>query len=130
MSRVLPVPDGLAGERIDVALSRMLGLSRARVSALVDAGAVRVDARPVAKSHRLSVTETVEIDDLTDDGHAVESGDVAQPEATIEIPILWEDDHLIVIDKPVGVAVHPSPGWSGPTVTGSRSWNWSLLEPW
>ncbi len=119
MSRVLPVPDGLAGERIDIALSRMLGLSRARVSALIDAGAVRVDARPVAKSHRLSPTEAVEIDDLTDDGHAVNTVDVSIQAETVEIPILWHDDHLIVIDKPVGVAVHPSPGWTGPTVTSS-----------
>jgi len=119
VTRVLPVPEGLVGERIDVALARMLGLSRARASALVDAGAVRVDARPVAKSHRLSLEESVEVDELTEDGRAAGGGDPGNPEVIVDIPILWEDDHIIVIDKPVGVAVHPSPGWTGPTVIGS-----------
>ena len=49
MSRILPVPEGLEGERIDVALATMLGLSRARSSALVESGAVQVASRVVAK---------------------------------------------------------------------------------
>ena len=40
---------------------------------------------------------------------------------SVEIPILWEDNDVVVIDKPAGVAAHPSPGWSGPTVTDSLS---------
>ena len=48
MSRILPVPEGLEGERIDVALATMLGLSRARSSALVEGGAVQVGNRVVA----------------------------------------------------------------------------------
>lgn len=111
MSRHYPVPDALAGERIDVALSRMLGLSRAQVTSLVDAGLVHVGGRAVAKSHRLSVDDVIEVDEPV----VAERGD--EPVATI--PILFEDDHVVVIDKPVGVAAHPSPGWDGPTVTGS-----------
>ncbi len=52
-------------------------------------------------------------------GRTPHSGPVADPSADIELPVLWEDDDLIVVDKPVGMAAHPSPGWHGPTVTGA-----------
>ena len=122
MSRHLPVPSGLVGERVDVALARMLGLSRARASALVDAGAVEVSGRLVAKSHRL----------LDDDVIALSDIDEPEPEGTeptSDLPILWADDDVIVIDKPVGVAAHPSPGWHGPTVTGSLAAAGLTLAP-
>ena len=123
MSRTLPVPPGLVGERVDSALARMLGLSRAKVETLVDQGAVLVDGRAVVKSHRLSPDEWIEVADLdsrprVDPSHA-HSDPVADPSADIELPVLWEDDDLIVVDKPVGMAAHPSPGWHGPTVTGA-----------
>jgi len=125
MSRILPVPEGLEGERIDVALATMLGLSRARSSALVEGGAVQVGNRVVAKSHRLAPGETIEIreiPEIRETRDASDGGPFGGPPTnapTVEIPILWEDDDVVVIDKPVGVAAHPSPGWSGPTVTGS-----------
>ena len=122
MSRILPVPEGLEGERIDVALATMLGLSRARSSALVEGGAVQVGNRVVAKSHRLAPGETIEIREIREMSDSADGGPFAGPPITtpsVEIPILWEDDDVVVIDKPVGVAAHPSPGWSGPTVTGS-----------
>lgn len=111
MSRHYPIPDGLVGERIDVALARMTGMSRAAASALLDAGLVEVSGRAVAKSHRLAIDDVIEVDEPTA---------VHKPEEPVtSIPILGEDDHIVVIDKPVGVAAHSSPGWSGPTVTGS-----------
>ncbi len=113
MSRTYPVPDGLVGERLDVALSRMLGLSRARVSSMVDAGLVHIHGRAVAKSHRLSIDDQIEV---TEPAPSVVDPRV---EDVVEIPILVEDEDVVVIDKPVGVAAHASPGWSGPTVTGS-----------
>ena len=129
MSRILPVPEGLEGERIDVALSTMLGLSRARSSALVESGAVQVGSRVVAKSHRLAPGEMIEIREIGEtrdasDGGGSEAGRFAGPSTnapSVEIPILWEDNDVVVIDKPAGVAAHPSPGWSGPTVTDSLS---------
>ena len=129
MSRILPVPEGLEGERIDVALSTMLGLSRARSSALVESGAVQVGSRVVAKSHRLAPGEMIEIREIGEtrdasDGGGSEAGRFAGPSTnapSVEIPILWEDNDLVVVDKPAGVAAHPSPGWSGPTVTDSLS---------
>jgi 23S rRNA pseudouridine1911/1915/1917 synthase len=111
-ARLLPVPDGLAGERIDVALSRMLGLSRGRAADLADAGAVTVDGRPVGKGDRLPPGAVLEVD-LPDAAPAV-----ALPEPVPGMAIVHEDDDLVVVDKPVGVAAHPSPGWTGPTVVG------------
>ena len=124
MSRILPVPEGLEGERIDVALATMLGLSRARSSALVEGGAVQVGNRVVAKSHRLAPGETIQIRETREMSDSSDGGPFAGPPTnapSVEIPILWEDDDVVVIDKPAGVAAHPSPGWSGPTVTDSLS---------
>lgn len=101
------------GERLDVGLSRMLGMSRAQASAVIDAGAVRVLGRVVAKSHRLAEQDVIEVDEISTPSEGLEEA------PTMAIPILWEDDDVVVVDKPVGVAVHPSPGWVGPTVTRS-----------
>ncbi|HEY0950183.1 RluA family pseudouridine synthase [Nocardioides sp.] len=111
--RVLSVPEGLAGERVDAALARMFGLSRTRGADLIAAGHVLVDGHPVGKSDRVlpgasvEVTIPVEVDPLA-----------VVPEVVEGIKIIHDDDAIVVIDKPVGVAVHPSPGWSGPTVVG------------
>jgi 23S rRNA pseudouridine1911/1915/1917 synthase len=111
--RILPVPEGLAGERVDAALARLFGLSRTRAADLIAAGHVLVDGEGVAKSDRvvpgaiLDVTIPAEADPLE-----------VVPEIVEGIKIVHDDDSIVVIDKPVGVAVHPSPGWSGPTVVG------------
>lgn len=116
MSRLLPVPPTLVGERVDVALAQMLGLSRARASALMAEGAVRIGGDVVAKSHRLGPDEWIDVDVA----HGVAaSGTDGGADVVEQIPVLLEDDEVVVIDKPVGVAAHPSPGWRGPTVTGS-----------
>jgi len=111
--RELPVPDGLAGERVDAALARLLGLSRTAVADLADAGGVRVDGRAVGKSDRLRAGAWLEVD-LPDPPAAVEL--VAEP--VDGLVVVHDDDDLVVVDKPVGVAAHPSPGWTGPTVVG------------
>jgi 23S rRNA pseudouridine1911/1915/1917 synthase len=113
--RALPVPDGLAGERVDVALARMLGFSRTQAADLAAAGAVRLDGREVGKSERLVADSWLEVDvpDAPTPGAEV----VAEP---VEgMGIAYEDDDVVVVDKPVGVAAHPSPGWTGPTVVGA-----------
>lgn len=113
MIRSLPVPEGLAGERVDAAVARLLGLSRTAVADLTGTGGVRVDGREVGKSERLHAGSWLEVD-LPDPAQDVEIA--AEP-----IPgmlIRYEDDDIVVIDKPVGVAAHPSPGWTGPTVVG------------
>ncbi|GAA4694093.1 RluA family pseudouridine synthase [Nocardioides nanhaiensis] len=111
--RTLHVPEGLAGERVDAAMAKMLGLSRTRAAELIAQGLVVLDGDPVAKSDRvlpgalLEVTMPVVADPLE-----------VTPEIVEGISIIHDDDDIVVIDKPVGVAVHPSPGWQGPTVVG------------
>jgi 23S rRNA pseudouridine1911/1915/1917 synthase len=113
--RALPVPDGLAGERVDAALSRLLGLSRTRAAELAADGAVRIDGRAAGKSDRLTPGAWLEVDVPDAAPAAVEV--VAEP--VPGMGIVHDDDDLVVVDKPVGVAAHPSPGWTGPTVVGA-----------
>jgi 23S rRNA pseudouridine1911/1915/1917 synthase len=111
--RTVSVPDGLAGERVDAAIARMFGLSRSRAAELIAEGLVDLDGRPVAKSDRVSGGSMLEVSipAATDPVAIV-------PEIVEGIKIVHDDDALVVVDKPVGVAVHPSPGWTGPTVVG------------
>lgn len=110
VTRYLPIPDALAGERLDVVLSRMLGLSRTAAAALVAGGSVRVDGEVAAKSARPDVDAVVEVD-------LPEAPKVSVPEPVTGLRVEYADDDIIVVDKPMGVAAHPSPGWTGPTVT-------------
>ncbi|WP_204456805.1 RluA family pseudouridine synthase [Actinokineospora baliensis] len=99
--------------RVDAGLSKLLGLSRTVVAALAEAGDVLVDGHPAGKSDRLLAGSWLEVT-------------LPEPERPIEVKaievegmvILHQDDDVVVVDKPVGVAAHPSPGWSGPTVIG------------
>ena len=112
----MPVPDGLAGERVDAALSRLLGVSRTRAAELAGAGAVAVDGRVVGKSDRLLGGAWLEVDVSALDAPAAPVGP-AEPVPGMRI--VHEDADVVVVDKPVGVAAHPSPGWTGPTVVGA-----------
>lgn len=114
MLRSLPVPDGLAGERVDAALARLLGLSRTRAAELAAEGAVTVDGVAVGKSDRLVSGAWLEVD-VPEPGSAPAPAPVAVPGMAVR----YEDDDVAVVDKPVGVAAHPSPGWTGPTVVGA-----------
>ena len=112
--RFLAVPDGLDGERADVAISRLLGISRTTASELVSSGNVHCDGFAVQKSDRLTAGAVLE----------VVLAPVANPLEVIpvEVPgfrIVYEDEDLVVVDKPAGVAAHPSVGWDGPTVSGA-----------
>lgn len=114
--RRLPVPEGLAAERVDVGLSRLLGLSRSAAAGLIATGKVVLDGRPAAKSTRLTPGALLEVE--------LPAPTTAAPSAAEPVPgmrIVHEDDDLVVVDKPVGVAAHPSLGWTGPTVVGGLS---------
>ncbi|WP_370948309.1 RluA family pseudouridine synthase [Amycolatopsis sp. cg5] len=112
-ARMLPIPDGLDGMRVDAGLAKMLGLSRTVIAELAEAGEVLVDGRTAGKSDKLVAGGLVEVT-LPDPRNKLEV--VAEPVEGMEI--LHDDDDIVVISKPVGVAVHPSPGWTGPTVIG------------
>lgn len=112
-SRTLMVPDGLAGERVDVGISRMLGLSRTRAADLVSAGHVLVDGAAPARSTRLEPGAMVHVE-LPEEKPAVQ----VRPQIAAGMSLIHQDDDIVVIDKPVGVAAHPSAGWTGPTVLG------------
>ncbi|MEV1008918.1 RluA family pseudouridine synthase [Streptomyces sp. NPDC049881] len=112
-TRTLPVPEGLEGERVDAALSRMLGFSRTKAAELAAAGKVRLDGAEVGKSERVTGGAWIEVEMPPP---AVPVRVVAEPVEGLEI--VHDDADLVVVDKPVGVAAHPSPGWTGPTVIG------------
>ena len=109
--RLVAVPDGLDGERLDAALARMFGLSRSRAAELIGDGLVLLGGRTASKSDRV----------LAGDPLQVTLPRPAEPPRPVKVEglvVLYEDDDIVVIDKPRGVAAHPTPGWSGPTVTG------------
>jgi 23S rRNA pseudouridine1911/1915/1917 synthase len=111
--RTLTVPDGLAGERLDAAMARLFGFSRSRAAELIAVGNVTLDGEPAVKSDRVHPGTSLEVEIP-----AVVDPVTVVPETVEGISIIHDDDAIVVIDKPVGVAVHPSPGWTGPTVVG------------
>ncbi|MGW7758941.1 RluA family pseudouridine synthase [Streptomyces violaceusniger] len=111
--RTLPVPDGLEGERVDAAIARMFGFSRTKAAELAAAGKVQLDGAVAGKSDRVSGGAWLEVE-LPQAAPPVRV--VAEPVEGMEI--VHDDEDIVVVSKPVGVAAHPSPGWTGPTVIG------------
>jgi 23S rRNA pseudouridine1911/1915/1917 synthase len=109
-ARVVLVPDGLDGERVDAAMARMLGLSRTWATELISHGRVRLDGATVAKSDRVSSGAMLEVE-LEDRPAAT-----VVPQMVAGVRIVHDDEDIVVVDKPVGVAAHPSLGWDGPDV--------------
>jgi 23S rRNA pseudouridine1911/1915/1917 synthase len=112
-NRSFPVPDGLDGMRVDAALAKMLGFSRTFAAEILDLGGVTVDGVTAAKSDRLRADSWIEVDWTPKDEAQIVPIDVP------DLGIVYDDDDIVVIDKPVGVAAHPSIGWTGPTVLGA-----------
>jgi len=114
--RTFPVPDGVVGERVDAALARVLGISRSVAAQIADDGGVIVNGRAVGKGDRLVADSMVEVS-LPDPQRPTGLEVKAEPVAGMKI--VYDDDDVVVIDKPVGVAAHPAVSWSGPTVVGA-----------
>ena len=112
-SRSLFVPDGLAGERADSAIAKLLGFSRTFAAEVLAAGGVVLDGATLAKSDRLSAGGWLEVTWAS----KVEPSIV--PVVVADLRIVHDDDDIVVVDKPAGVAAHPSVGWEGPTVLGA-----------
>ena len=109
--RLVAVPDGLDGERLDAALARMFGLSRSRAAEMIGEGLVLLGGRTASKSDRVLAGDPLQV--------TLPPPRPAQPPQAVEgLVVIYEDDDIVVIDKPRGVAAHPTPGWSGPTVIG------------
>jgi 23S rRNA pseudouridine1911/1915/1917 synthase len=127
--RSVPVPEGLDGLRLDLAISRLFGLSRTAAAALVDRGDVLVNGSARPKSERVGAGSWLEVllpapersGDHDAPGYAGATGNAdatapVAPEPIAGLTVVYSDDDIAVVDKPVGVAAHPSPGWAGPVV--------------
>jgi 23S rRNA pseudouridine1911/1915/1917 synthase len=113
-TRSFPVPEGLDGQRLDAAIARLFGLSRTSAADVVETGGATVDGKTADKSDRVRAGQWLEVE-LPAPPAAV----TTVPTPVDALTVVHEDDDIIVVDKPVGVAAHPSPGWTGPTVVGA-----------
>ena len=109
-TRSLPVPNGLAGERVDVGIARLLGFSRTLAADIAEAGGVTLDGIVVGKSDRLRDDAWLEVT------WESKTAPIIEPLIVQNLGIVHDDDDFVVVDKPAGVAAHPSVGWDGPTV--------------
>jgi len=106
----LRVPGEAAGSRLDRFLAALDDVgSRAAAERLIDSGEVTVDGAAARKSLRLSEGQTVAFPEREPVASELEPVD-------LDIPVLYRDDHLLVVDKPAGLLVHPVPGYGGPTL--------------
>lgn len=112
-SRSLPVPDGLAGLRVDAGLAKLLGFSRTLAAEVAETGGVVLDGVTVGKADKLVAGAWLEVT------WEARTGPVIEPVTVANLAIVYDDDDFVVVDKPVGVAAHPSVGWDGPTVLGA-----------
>ena len=112
--KVVSIPEGLDQERVDAALSRLLGLSRSVVTSLIEAGEITKSGRAVSKSDKVQASEMLEIV-----MPPAKSAPQLTPTPVSGLEIIFNDEDIVVINKPAGVAAHPSPGWQGPTVIGA-----------
>jgi len=107
------VPDGLDGERVDAAAARITGWSRSAVVEQLEAGKVSLDGVVVTKaSVRVKAGQMLDIDEPERRVASV------QPQLADGLTIVHLDEAVVVVDKPAGVAAHPSLGWQGPDVLG------------
>jgi 23S rRNA pseudouridine1911/1915/1917 synthase len=111
--RSILVPEGLEGQRVDAAMSKLLGLSRTAAADICADGGVQMSGRPVIKSDRVIAGERLDII-MPEPKRPVEV--VADPVPGMRI--VHDEDAFVVVDKPVGVAAHPAIGWTGRTVVG------------
>lgn len=112
-NKLVPVPDARVGERLDAGLAKILGLSRTQVAEMIDAGKVLVDGKIVDKAVKLVATQLIEVD-----FEPVEQLVEIRAEDVAELRVVFQDNDIVVVDKPAGVVSHPSQGFVGPSVAG------------
>ncbi|MCL2482943.1 MAG: RluA family pseudouridine synthase [Propionibacteriaceae bacterium] len=104
------VPEGLSDHRADAGAARMFGVSRSRVEQAAEHQGLLIDGVPVSKSERLRPGSLLEL--RIEEPRAVQ----VRPMLVEGMTIVHDDADIVVIDKPAGVAAHPSLGWDGPSV--------------
>ncbi len=105
--RWIEVDEGGAGQRVDnFLLARLKGVPKSHVYRILRSGEVRVNSGRVAASHRLAVGDRIRVPPVRLAER--EAGDA--PAAALELPVLFEDDHILAVDKPAGLAVHGGSG--------------------
>lgn len=111
--RLFQVPEGLHGTRADSGLAKLLGLSRANVAEMIESGLVLLDEKPISKSDSLVTGLWLKVT-LPRPKEPIR----LVPELVPDLKVIYQDEDIVVVDKPFGVAAHPSVGWDGPTVGG------------
>lgn len=111
--RLFQVPEGLHGTRADRGLAKLLGLSRANVAEMIESGLVLLDEKPISKSDSLVTGLWLKVT-LPRPKEPIR----LVPELVPDLKVIYQDEDIVVVDKPFGVAAHPSVGWDGPTVGG------------
>jgi 23S rRNA pseudouridine1911/1915/1917 synthase len=109
----MPVPEGLAGMRVDAGLARLLGVSRTVAAAAAEDGGVHLDGVAMGKSDRLAAGAWLSV--VLPEAPAPAANTAVEVEG---MTILYADDDIVAVDKPPGVAAHATMGWHGPTVLG------------
>jgi 23S rRNA pseudouridine1911/1915/1917 synthase len=104
----------LSGERVDTALARLLGISRSVAAELCERGDAQVSNKVLSKSDRVNLADVL----------IVKPPVAAEPLRVIETPVdellvIYQDEDIVVVDKPAGVVAHPTVGFNGPTVAGA-----------
>jgi 23S rRNA pseudouridine1911/1915/1917 synthase len=111
--RTVPVPDGLDGLRVDAAIARIFGLSRNAAADIVDNGGAALDGVTRKASDKVRAGAWLDVD-----LPAPPAPPTANPTPVAGLDVVFEDEDVLVVDKPPGVAAHPSPGYLGATVVG------------
>jgi 23S rRNA pseudouridine1911/1915/1917 synthase len=106
------IPASLDGERVDRVVALLTGFSRSRVATIVTDGRVTLDGQVVSTRSR----RVVEGEMLAIDLPPVVDGPLIEPDPTVEVPVVWADDQLIIVDKPAGLVVHPGAGHASGTL--------------
>jgi 23S rRNA pseudouridine1911/1915/1917 synthase len=114
MSEIFEIDGSLGGERVDTAIARLLGISRSAAAEVCESGGARVGKKILGKSDRVNQGDLLAIDPPK----ATEALRVVATPVD-ELSIVYQDDDLVVVDKPAGVVAHPTVGFEGPTVAGA-----------
>ena len=112
--KLVQVPEGLGGSRADAGIAKLLGMSRSAVAAMLESGLVQQSDRILGKSDSLVRDAWLRIT-------------LPKPKSALELvaenveglTVVYQDQDIVVVDKPAGVAAHPSVGWDGPSVGGA-----------